>query len=45
MIPFLYKRGKKRCLNTAVGVIAFLDPWKKAQEKRHPGVHLGTSLC
>lgn len=26
-------KGGKRCLNTTVGVIAFLDPWKKAQEE------------
>lgn len=45
VIPFLYKMGKKkRCFYTAVGVIAFLDPWKKARGQ-HPGVHLGTSPC
>lgn len=30
MFPFLYKRGGGRGLYTAVGVTAFLGPWKKA---------------
>lgn len=31
--PISVQKGEKRCLHTAVGVIAFLDPWKKAQEE------------